>query len=259
MGLFVEALLISIIIQIFFFIFAFYFKTDKVTDLSYGLTFIIISIFYFLFRSYNFFPQLLLTLMITLWGLRLSVYLFIRIMKTKKDERFDGIRENFVKFSRFWALQAVSVWVIMLPSIYFLSLETDISRSVFIFLGFFIWLFGLFIETLADYQKFSFKNNPENKGKWIQTGIWKYSRHPNYFGEMTLWWGIFIFTLSFTSSYTLFTIVGPLYITFLLIFVSGIPPLEKKYKERYKDNIAYRKYLKQTSVLFPLPLKKTAK
>ena len=118
-------------------------------------------------------------------------------------------------------------------------------------LGMIVWLTGLTIETIADSQKFKFKNDPKNKGSWIDTGIWKYSRHPNYFGEISCWWGIFIYSLSFQNGLSWLTIIGPVFITLLIMFVSGIPTLEKKYKERYKDNTDYQKYKNETNLLVP--------
>jgi len=250
-NIFLSTLLLSFLVQITFFIYAAIFKTDKVTDLSYGLTFIILAIFS-LVNSGHYYPyQVLTAIMIGLWGVRLSGYLFIRILKTKRDKRFDGVREDFWKFAGFWFLQAISVWVISLPSSYILNLENNSKFNIFMILGLLVWLTGLTIETIADSQKFRFKNDPKNKGLWIDIGIWKYSRHPNYFGEISCWWGIFIYSLSFQNGASWLTIVGPLFITFLIMFVSGIPTLEKKYKERYKDNADYQKYKKETSLLIP--------
>jgi steroid 5-alpha reductase family enzyme len=120
-------------------------------------------------------------------------------------------------------------------------------------LGIVIWISGLLIETISDWQKFSFKNNPNNKNLWIQSGLWKYSRHPNYFGEMLCWWGIFIFVLPFIQGLSWLTIIGPIFITFILLFVSGIPPLEKRYDKKFADNKKYQDYKKKTSILIPLP------
>ncbi|MBN1168892.1 DUF1295 domain-containing protein, partial [Candidatus Woesebacteria bacterium] len=122
--------------------------------------------------------------------------------------------------------------------------------------GIMIWILGLIIEAVADQQKFTFKNNPKNKGRWIDTGLWKYSRHPNYFGEMFLWWGVFVFAIPFLNGLAWITILGPLYISFILIFVSGIPLLEKRYDEKYAVNEDYQNYKKATSLLIPLLPKK---
>jgi steroid 5-alpha reductase family enzyme len=256
MNIFVQTLILAFIIQIVFFIFAAYFKTDKVTDLSYGLTFIILALIVLLTNK-TFFPyQVLLAVMVTTWGIRLASYLFIRILKTKKDARFDGIREDFIKFARFWFFQAIAVWVIMLPSIYLLSLKIPEKFNLLMYSGFFIWLAGLLIESIADQQKFVFKSNPKNKGGWIEAGLWQYSRHPNYFGEMLCWWGIFIYAVPFLTGISWLTIISPLFITFILLFVSGIPPLEKKYDRRYKGNKKYLDYKKRTNLLIPLPSSK---
>lgn len=255
MNIFIETLAIVVLIQILFFIFAAAFKTDKVTDLSYGLTFIFLAAFILISNGKFFLYQVVLTTTITLWGGRLAGFLFVRILKTKRDKRFDGIRENFMKFARFWILQTLSVWIIMLPSIYVLSSEFPKKLSLVMYLGALFWLAGLIIETIADHQKYFFKINPKNQDMWIEAGLWKYSRHPNYFGEMLCWWGIFMLSTPFLSGWTWLLAIGPVYITSLLLFVSGIPPLEKKYDEKYKDNQAYQSYKKRTNIIIPFPPK----
>jgi steroid 5-alpha reductase family enzyme len=120
-----------------------------------------------------------------------------------------------------------------------------------VLIGASIWAFGLVFEAIADFQLKKFIKNPQNKGKIMDRGLWRYSRHPNYFGEIVLWWGIFIITLS-TMDLWYLKIIGPLTITVLIIFVSGIPLLEK----RYQDNAEYQKYKLRTSSLLPLPPKK---
>lgn len=242
---------ISFLVQLSFFFFAVTFKTDKVTDLSYGLTFIILGWFYFLMNNSPNVSQYLVISLVTIWGLRLVIYLFIRILKIKKDKRFDGVRENFWLFARFWFFQGLAVAIIMLPSIVVLSSTKTLNSYRLTIFGFLVWLVGILIETIADQQKFIFKNNPNNRELWINSGIWKYSRHPNYFGEMLCWWGIFIIAIPFFSGLLWLSAIGPLFITFILLFVSGIPPLEKKYNEKYKNNKKYQEYKKKTSLLIP--------
>jgi len=249
------ALLVSLGINLLFFLLASILKTDMFTDFTYGLTFIILALL-FLLKNQTFYGyQLLLAVMVILWGIRLITYLLVRILKIKKDRRFDGIRENPLQFLRFWLFQGVAVWAIMLPLIYLLSLTKDKVLNYVMGLGIVIWTLGLLIETVSDWQKFSFKNNSKNKNLWIQSGLWKYSRHPNYFGEMLCWWGIFIFALPFLQGLSWLTIISPLFITFILLFVSGIPPLEKRYDFKYADNKKYQEYKKRTSILIPLPQK----
>ena len=249
------SLIISFAIQIVFFILAATFKTDKVTDLSYGLTFIILTIL-LLFTNQTFFnSQIIIVLLISAWGIRLAGYLFIRILNIGKDSRFDGIRENVLKFAGFWTLQAFSVWIILLPSTVALSSATDQGVTVLTVIGILVCGIGVVIETIADYQKYVFKNKPINRDKWIQSGLWRYSRHPNYFGEMLVWWGLFIIASAYLSGLLWLTILAPIYLTMLLLFVSGVPTIEKKYDHQYKDNQDYQHYKNSTSLIVPLPPK----
>lgn len=252
----IYSLLISLFIQAIFFTFAFIFKTDKLTDLTYGLTFILLSVIAVIASKDISIHKGILLSMIILWATRLITYLFYRINKMKKDSRFDEMRSKFFKFAQFWFLQGISVWIIMLPSSLFLVKLNDINISVVSILGVIIWFIGLTIETTADIQKFKFKNNPKNKGLWIQSGIWKYSRHPNYFGEILCWIGIFLFISPALNGWEYLTIISPLYITTILLFVSGVPILEKRYNERYKDNEEYQGYKRTTSLIIPLPKRK---
>lgn len=247
-----QIFLIILILQVIFFVYAVWKKTDKVTDLSYGLTFVIASLYEYVVNIENSsIFRIILLLLITLWGLRLSIYLFVRILKTGKDKRFDGIREDFKKFASFWILQAISIFVILLPTLYILSSDFDTSLNYISYIGLIISVLGIIIETIADYQKFVFKNKGENKGRWISTGLWKYSRHPNYFGEIMMWIGVFIYSVVYINDLAILTVISPIFITYLLVGVSGIPTLEKQYDQKYSNNNEYLKYKKNTGKLFP--------
>jgi steroid 5-alpha reductase family enzyme len=225
-------------IQVVFFIFAAAFKTDKVTDLSYGLTFIIIAAYLYVVGQ----TSLALAAMVVLWGLRLASYLLVRIIHMKKDSRFDGIRENFWAFAKFWAGQGVAVWIIMLPVIIG-------GSSSWLWVGVIIWALGLGIETVADWQKYTFKKR--NKDSFVNIGVWRYARHPNYFGEMLVWWGVFFALVPFTG-WAWLAIIGPLSITSILLFVTGIPPLEKHMQKKYGKDPAFKQYVKNTRLLVPI-------
>jgi len=252
----VAALIISFAIQALFFIFAAGFKTDKVTDFSYSLSFIILSLFLLIQNRAYTLPQILIAVLISIWGIRLGSYLLARILKIGKDDRFDDKRGDFLKFLGFWVIQAVTVWCVMLPATAFLSIEGAVKFNTLSAAGLCLWILGFGVEALSDAQKYSFKNNPTNRGKWIDTGLWKYSRHPNYFGESLLWWGLFLITLPSFSGFLYFTALGPLFITLMLLFVSGIPLLEKSADEKHGPKEEYREYKRRTSIFIPLPPKK---
>lgn len=241
--------LISLGLNLLMFIPAFIFKTDKLTDASYGITFILLSLIAVYFNSKDFWKYVLL-IMVSLWALRLLSYLLIRIIRFGKDKRFDGMRENFFSFLKFWILQGISVFIILIPSLYFFNSET-IKINILSIIGLLIFITGLFIEFFADIQKFKFITNKKNKGKWIDKGLWRYSRHPNYFGESLVWIGIYFFTFSSLNSIEkLISLLSPAFILILLLFISGIPPLEKRADEKFGNNKDYKKYKKQTNIFF---------
>lgn len=253
---FLFGLALSFLLQLIFFIFAFAFKTDKVTDLSYSLSFFLIVVVGYLFAPVKTLVALILVLSVSIWAFRLGAYLLLRIILIKADDRFDNMRNSLLKFGAFWVLQAVTVWILSLPILSVFSAATynleGFSLSFISVLGIFLWILGFIIEALADAQKFKFKINPENKDKWIQTGLWRYSRHPNYFGDILVWWGIFIISLPVIlqqSAWHILTILSPLFISFMLVFVSGIPLLEKKQDLKYKDNKDYQAYKAKTNKL----------
>lgn len=256
MNLLLLALAISIVVQGFFFFFANKYKTDTVTDLSYGLSFVIIAIAsLFLAPDSTYEVQVyrcITATVIMLWGVRLASFLYIRIRTMKKDARFDSIRDNFLKFAQFWTLQGVSVWFIIGSSVHFISQETLPKVSPMVFgLGISLSILGLIVEAVADYQKFMFKNIPSNEYTWTNVGLWKYSRHPNYLGEMLVWWGLWFAGIQSFSGLGWLSILSPLFITFLLLFVSGIPILERKNNTQYAGNPAYEQYKERTGLLFP--------
>lgn len=237
------------------FIPAYFFATDKLTDISYAVSFVLVAL-YGLIVGGAALPSIVLSTMIFLWALRLGTYLLIRIHKMGRDKRFDGMRESFSRFFKFWFFQGLTVWVVLVPTLLFMFSEVPASLDGAMLIGIIIWLVGLLVEVVADYQKFAFIQNPQNKGKWIASGLWKYSRHPNYFGEILVWVGVYIFTLSILSGVSAFlALVGPLYIASILLFFSGVPLLEKGADKHWGNDPQYQAYKKRTSLIIPLPNK----
>lgn len=225
-------------------------KRNDVADTAWGLGFILMTwMSFFLFKVYS--PvAVLVNIMVTVWGFRLSHHIHKRNKNKKEDKRYIEMMKNnssiLKSYLQVFILQGALLYCIALPAI-FVNWSKDINFGAAAVVGSMLWLFGFMFEAIADKQLADFIKNPDNRGKIMQSGLWRYSRHPNYFGEVTLWWGIFVIALSTPQG--LFTIIGPITITILIIFVSGIPLLEKRYKDR-KD---YVEYSKKTSVFLPLP------
>lgn len=227
-------------------------RTDVVTDLSYSLTFAILAVA-LLFTGARDPVQVVASLLVLLWAIRLGGYLFRRILRMKVDHRFDGMRDKPLRFARFWLLQAVAVAVIMLPVSYLLDRSAAPGFGAWAVAGGVVWLTGLLIEAVADAQKSAFRAKDANRGRFIASGLWRYSRHPNYLGEILVWWGLFLYAVPFLDGAAFAVVAGPVFITLLLLFVSGIPPLERSAEEKYGADPAYRDYKRRTSVLIPLP------
>ena len=245
------ALVVSLAINLSMFLVAFWRQSDKLTDISYAATFATIAIWGFAVSEGSLYHIVLLA-MVLLWATRLGGFLLYRVIKSGKDARFDGMREDFFKFGRFWLAQAITVWVVMIPSVFAFEASSDVGG--FQIAAIVVWLIGLLCESTADFQKLAFSKNPKNKDKWIATGIWKYSRHPNYFGEILVWTGIYLYALgSLSSLQAIIGLVSPFFIITLLLFVSGIPILEKSADKRWGKLAAYREYKRRTSILIPLP------
>jgi steroid 5-alpha reductase family enzyme len=247
------ALGLSVLINAVFFVFAASFRTDKVTDLSYSLSFVVLAVL-LLIRNGTWSPlHLAAALMIVVWGLRLGSYLFARILRTGVDHRFDAMRDNIPRFAMFWILQAFTVWAVMLPAIRLFTFQSALPIGPVSAAGIAVWSVGFVMEIVSDLQKSAFKSDPGNKGKFIATGLWKYSRHPNYLGESLAWWGLFLAIVPAFSGWDFLTAAGPLFLTVMLLFVSGIPLLEKSARERWGSDPAWQEYTRRTSVFLILP------
>lgn len=250
----VQLLLVSLLINGAFFILAAILRTDVFTDITYSLSFIALAAILLLFTPTASLPGTIAAIAVILWAIRLGGYLFWRILHIKVDHRFDDKRDNFVRFGAFWLLQAISVWVIMLPVYGFFSAGKDTTLSPALLVpGLAVFLAGFILETVADAQKYAFKSKPESKGTFMSRGVWKYSRHPNYFGEMLVWWGISFPGVFLFRGFEFLYFIGPVFITMLLLFVSGIPLLEKEADRKWGERDDYREYKKRTSLLVPLP------
>jgi len=233
------------------FIFSLVFRRNDIADTAWGLGFIFVSLFFYFYSNKDIRQTFVLTL-IFLWGLRLAAYIYIRNKDKDEDFRYKEWKQKWGKnlilksYLRVFLIQGFFMFLISIPSVFVMSFSEKIL-SFKDLMGVAIWLLGFFFETVGDWQMYQFKKDFANKGKIMDMGLWSLTRHPNYFGEVTMWWGIFLISLSVRYFYI--GIIGPLTISYLILKVSGIPLLEKKYEGR-KD---FENYKKRVSAFFPLP------
>jgi steroid 5-alpha reductase family enzyme len=227
-------------------------KRNDVADIAWGLGFVLLAWFSFLLSAENNWRSLIINFLVTIWGLRLAWHIFQRNRNKPEDSRYLAWRKQWGKwfllrsYFQVYILQGILIFLISVP-VLFINNNIAFSITGLDFLGLIIWTIGFFFEVVGDWQLTQFIKDPSNKGKLMQSGLWQFSRHPNYFGEVTQWWGIFLIALSIP--YGWMTIVGPLTITSLILFVSGVPLLEKKYAGRAD----FETYKRRTSKLIPLP------
>lgn len=225
-------------------------KDNSIADIFWGIGFIIVAWSSLLFNQNFEIRPLIASSLVTLWGLRLAIYILIRNKNKPEDWRYQqwrkkwGDRWPIMSYLQVFWLQSLFLLIIALPTIFINSCSGP-GWVWLDWLGVVVWLFGFVFETIGDYQLYQFKQDPSSKGQVMQSGLWQYTRHPNYFGEASLWWGIWLMAVNIGWGWA--TVVGPLMIDYLLLGVSGVPLLEKK----YEDDPAYQRYQQQTNAFFP--------
>lgn len=233
------------------FIPAFKMQTEKFFDLVGSATYIITIIMACTLVSESDNRTLLVSVLIIIWALRLGSFLYKRIHKAGKDDRFDTIKPDGLRFFNVWTIQALWVTLTTAPALMAITSTVRKELGLFALIGFIIWLIGFVIEVIADNQKTKFKADPSNAGKFISTGLWAKSRHPNYFGEILLWIGMFIICLPVLRGWHLVSIISPIFVYLLLTKISGVPGLEAKAEKKWGGEEGYERYKKETPLLIP--------
>ena len=225
-------------------------KRNDIADTLWGLGFILVAAISLIHTGLFSLIQLLVTTLVTIWGLRLALHIYLRNRKKKEDHRYEEMHRqwkgNFYlnSYLRVFLAHGLLLLLISIPVI-FINASSVASFNWIVILGLLIWLKGFFFESVGDYQLSQFLMDAKNHGHVMQSGLWKFTRHPNYYGEVMQWWGIFVIALSIPGSW--FTVIGPALITFLIIKVSGVPLLEKKYAGRPE----WEDYKKRTNMFIP--------
>ena len=242
---------LAFVIQWLVFIPAYFMQTEKFFDITGSITYISITLAALFFSTDADARSMLLAVLVVIWAVRLGTFLFSRIQKAGKDDRFDEIKPSFVRFLNVWTIQGL--WVTFTAAAALVAITSTHRKELDLFavIGFLVWILGFGFEVVADSQKGRFNADPKNKGKFIQTGLWSRSRHPNYFGEIVLWLGVAIIALPVLQGWQWVAMISPIFVTLLLTRVSGVPLLEKKSDAKWGGQKDYEEYKKNTPVLIP--------
>ena len=250
--LFLEGLLLTLSLMIILWLISVVIKNVSIVDVFWGLGFVIINFYYFLATENIYLRKFILLFLVTLWGLRLTIYLAWRNIGKGEDFRYKEFRKKYgperywwFSFFQVFLLQGSLIMIVSLPLLGTNFETTNNSLNVLDYFALMIWLIGFIFETGGDYQLSKFKKDPNNRGKLLKTGFWKYTRHPNYFGDSAVWWSYAIFSIA-AGSY--WTFIGAIIMTALIIKVSGVALLEKSLKNKNPD---YLEYIEKTSPFLP--------
>jgi steroid 5-alpha reductase family enzyme len=226
-------------------------KDNSIADIAWGMGFIVVAVLNLILSEQIYWRQWIVTALVSIWGMRLVLHIYLRSRGKPEDFRYAEMRKKWGKratlksFTHVFMLQGLLLLMIAYPII-MVNANPQVGITFFDLIGILIWLAGFLVEAIADFQLQNFIRNEKTPANPIMTrGLWKYSRHPNYFGEALVWWGIFFIVLSIPNGWL--AIFSPVIITFLLSKVSGVPLLEKK----YQNNPAYQEYTSRTSMFIP--------
>lgn len=241
--------------MLIFFCVAQYIKNNSIADIAWGIGFVLITVSLLITRGTYTELQLLVTALVCIWASRLSTHITLRQRGKGEDPRYTAWRKSWGNYQALGAflsvflLQSILMFVVSAPVI---AVQVGALESIGILakLGTLVWIIGFACEVIADAQLAAFLQKPENRGRLMTSGLWRYSRHPNYFGEILIWWGIYIIALS--VPYGWLSIIGPLTITYLLRYVSGVPLAERSLQHHPE----FARYKETTSILIILPTKK---
>ena len=228
-------------------------RSERLFDLTGGLTYISVILLALVFTTHVDLRALILGAMVIVWAGRLASFLFVRIHRAGSDGRFDEMKQSFRRFLMAWTLQGLWVLLTLACALAAITTSTPVELGGYALAGSLVWLFGFSIEVVADLQKSRFRRDPLNRDRFIKRGLWSWSRHPNYFGEITLWVGVAIVSLPVLQGWQHVALISPVFVFVLLTRISGIPLMASRAQEKWGYDPEYQAYRGRTSRLFPLP------
>ncbi|MGD8485299.1 MAG: DUF1295 domain-containing protein [Chloroflexota bacterium] len=244
---------LAFIIQWVVFVPSYQRQTERYFDLTGSLTYISVTVAAVVLSPVRDERSLLLLVLVLIWAVRLGTFLFRRIQQAGKDDRFDALKPSPLRFLAVWTIQGLWVSLTLAAALAAITADTREPIGAFALLGLVIWIVGFGIEAVADWQKSRFRADPANRGRFIDSGLWAWSRHPNYFGEIVLWVGVAVIAVPVLSGLQWLTLISPLFVALLLTRISGVPMLERKSDERWGGQPDYEAYKSRTPVLIPRP------
>ena len=249
-----RVVILAFLIQWVAYIPAYVFQTEKFYDLTGSLTYLSVTWYALILASDDFananVANTVIVLLISLWALRLGSFLFMRIHKDGEDKRFRTIKPSATQFFMTWTLQGLWVSLCSMCALTAISSDTGVVVNALFYFGLGLFVLGFSTEIVADNQKSKFRSFPENRDKFITTGLWAKSRHPNYFGEIVLWAGIAVMSFSSLEGWQYLTLISPLFTYILLVYVSGVRMLEARADKKWGHDEDYKKYKSNTPVLW---------
>lgn len=243
---------IGFILHWLIFIPSYIYQTEHYFDLIGSISYISIVLFTFLALNNLDVRSILIGLLIMVWAVRLGSFLFIRVKRDGKDNRFTVMKTKFWWFLFTWTIGGLWVFITMAAGLAAMTSAKVVPLGWFALIGIFLWLEGFLVEVVADHQKTRFRSKKENQGRFINEGLWSFSRHPNYYGEITLWLGIAFIAFPVLQGWQLLTLISPIFVYILLTRISGITMLERRADKKWRDDPEYQRYKETTSSLIPM-------
>jgi steroid 5-alpha reductase family enzyme len=256
--IFALCFLIAFAIQWVAFIPAYLQQTEKFYDLTGSFTYLTVMILAVLLSSPKDGRSLLLLALVAVWAVRLGSFLFMRIRKAGEDTRFAELKPSLPRFLLTWTLQGLWVSLTLAAALAAITSVRRVDFGLFAVLGLLVWVIGFAIEVVADQQKNAFRQEPGNAGQFIRSGLWAWSRHPNYFGEIVLWIGVALIAFPVLRGWQWATLISPIFVFLLLTRVSGVPMLEARADEKWGGQPEYESYKANTPVLLMKPPKQSS-